>query len=433
MAQIPLSRTDYFRGVAKEARIRTRNRYFEKNPILTKDVPASQSEYIRGIQQSAMIARMGMKRFLYVGEDGIRGIYSQPGSFNGDAFVASGDNLWRVTKAGAKTFIGSIGSPSPNNAVVMVATANIGTTPAYLFVAGGGPLNLYMENSYATGMISGAPANGDVVKIDTTYYQFTSGSVDAGAPAGTVANPWLVALGVSSAIAWTNFGDAVENSGAPGTQYSTVLVANPSVTVVSITGASVTVRANAIGALGNVISTTETGAAIAWGHATLTGGGGTSWSQVETPGDVGVMGLGYINSYVVVVPTQGNDINGRFFWIEPGETTIDAFDFATAERAPDALTGVVVFGDQFWLPGTNTTETWYFTGNIDQPVLRVQGIVFDRGAWEGTALQVKECMIIVDNEGGVFQIQGGIQRISRPDVEERIRGAIQYLASLPVT
>jgi hypothetical protein len=151
---------------------------------------------------------------------------------------------------------------------------------------------------------------------------------------------------------------------------------------------------------------------------------------VETPDNVGVIGLAYIASYVVVVPAQGQNINGRFYWIAPGETTIDPLDFATAERAPDPISGVVVFGDQFWLPGSNTTEPWYFTGNIDQPVLRMQGVVFDRGAWEGTAVQVKDSMIIVDNEGAVFQIQGGAKRISRPDVEERIREAIQYQAAL---
>jgi hypothetical protein len=413
---IPLSRSDYFRGVAKEARIRTRNRYFETNPILNAG-------------NAAMIARMGLRRYLYVGQDGITGIYSQPGSFNDAAFVASGDNLWRIDKNGTKTFIGAVGSPSQNNAVIMAATSNIGTTPAYLFVCGGGPLMLYMENSYARGTIAGSPANNDVVQIGGIYYKFTNGGVNVGAPAGTNANPWLVALGVSDATAWTNFGDAVENSGTPGTQYSTALTANTTAKTTSITGGGVSVRATAIGALGNVISTTETGAALAWGAATLTGGGGTSWTPVETPDDVGVIGLAYIASYVVVVPAQGQDINGRFYWIAPGETTIDPLDFATAERAPDPISGVVVFGDQFWLPGSNTTEPWYFTGNIDQPVLRMQGVVFDRGAWEGTAVQVKDSMIIVDNEGAVFQIQGGAKRISRPDVEERIREAIQYQAS----
>lgn len=416
MVDIPLSRSDYFRGVAKEARILTRNRYFEQNPILTG-------------QNSAMIARPGHKRYKYVGQDGIRGVYSQPGSFNGAAFVASGDNLWRVDRNGTATSIGAIGSPSPNNPVVMVATANIGETPAYLFVSGGGALNLYMENSFAKGTITGTPANNDVVQIAGVYYKFTNAGVDVGAPAGTLANPWLVALGVSPDISWINFSDAVENGGTPGTEYSTALIANPSVVVSFRTGASVTVRATAIGALGNAIPTTETGAALAWGGATLAGGGATSWSQVQTPDDVGVLALAYIASYVVVVPAQGNDINGRFYWIKPGETTIDPLDFATAERAPDALTGIAVFNDQFWLPGSSTTEVWYFTGNIDQPVLRVQGVVFDRGAWEGTAIQVKDSMIIVDNEGAVFQIKGGAKRISRPDVEERIRAAIQYQAA----
>jgi hypothetical protein len=416
MVDIPLSRSDYFRGVAKEARIRTRNRYFEQNPILTG-------------QNSAMLARMGMDRYKYVGQDGIRGIYSQPGSFNDAAFVASGDNLWRVDKNGTATFIGAIGSPSPNGAIAFAATSNIGVTPAYLFVAGGGPLMLYMENGYAKGTVTGSPANNDVIQIGGIYYKFTNAGVNVGAPAGTLANPWLVALGVSDTTAWTNFSDAVENSGTAGTQYSTALTANTTVTVVTRTGASTTVRANAIGALGNAVVTTETGAALAWTGATLAGGGGTSWTQVQTPDDVGIISLGYIASYVVVVPAQGQNINGRFFWIAPGETTIDPLDFATAERAPDPISGVVVFGDQFLLPGSSTTEMWYFTGNIDQPVLRVQGVVFDRGAWEGTAVQVKDSMIIVDNEGGVFQIQGGAKRISRPDIEEQIREAIQFQAA----
>lgn len=429
MVDIPLSRSDYFRGIAKEARIRTRNRYFETNPILTDQMAQAQAHMYGYTKGGGLLARMGMRRYKSVGQDGIRGIYSQPGSFNGAAFVASGDILWRVDKNGTATQIGAIGSTSPNSAIKFAATSNIGTTPAYLFVTGGGPLMLYMENSYARGTINGTPANGDVVRIGNSYYQFTNASVNAGTPAGTAAAPWLVALGVSATVAWSNFIDAVNAQGVAGTEYSTALTANADAVGTNKTGSSVTVRATAIGALGNATVTTETGAALAWGAGTLTGGGGTSWTQVETPGDVGVIDLGYIASYVVVIPAQGQDINGRFFWIEPGETTINALDFATAERDPDPISGVCVFGDQFWLPGTNTTEAWYFTGNLDAPVLRMQGILFDRGAWEGTAVQVKDCMIIVDNLGGVFKIQGGAERISRPDIEEVIRKAIQHQAA----
>jgi hypothetical protein len=413
---IPLSRSDYFRGVAKEARIRTRNRYFEQNPILT-DTPA------------ALLPRPGLRRYLEVGPGPIRGVYSQAGSFDSAAFVLSGEQLWRVDIDGTTTLIGTMPSPSLLGFASMAATSNIGTTPAFLFVAAGSTLMCYMENGYATGAIAGSPANNDVVRVDAMYYKFTSGSVDTGTPDGTVANPWLVALGVTDAGSWQNLADAFRNFGTPGVQYSTVLVVNTSITVQAILATGLHVRANAVGAAGNTVATTETGGSIAWGGATLSGGGGVSFFEVPTPDNVGIISLGYIASYVVAVPAQGQGINGRFFWINPGETTIDDLDFATAERAPDPISGVVVFSDQFWLPGSGTTEVWYFTGNIDAPVLRVQGVVFDRGAWEGTGIQVKDSMIIVDNQGAVFQIKGGTKRISRPDVEERIRKAIAYQAA----
>lgn len=415
---IPLSRSDYFRGVAKEAQIRTRNRYFEQNPVLTD-------------KQSALIARMGLRRYLYVGEGPVRADYSCPGSFSDALFVASGDALWRVDTDSTITFIGNLGSPNVQNSVSMAATSTIGETPAYLFVATGGAFMCYMENGYALGTISGSPANGNVVRIGTVYYQFTNGSVDAGTPLGTVAFPWLVALGVSDSQAWQNLADAIGNMGVPGTQYSTALVESTEVIVQGNSTTTVSVRATAVGIDGNGVVTTETGAGIAWTAGTLTGGGGPVFFQVATPDDVGIVSVGYVASHVVCVPAQGQGINGRFFWIDPGETTIDPLDFATAERAPDPISEVVVFGDQFWLPGANTTEPWYFTGNEDSPVLRVQGVVFDRGAWPGTAVQVHESMIIVDNSGGVFQISGAgaPKKISRPDVEQRIREAIQYQAT----
>lgn len=415
---IPLSRSDYFRGVAKEAQIRTRNRYFEQNPVLTD-------------KQSALIARMGLRRYLYVGAGPVRATYSQSGSFSDALFVASGDALWRVDTNSTITFIGNLGSPDLRNSVSMAATSNIGDTPAYLFVAAGGALMCYMENGYALGTISGSPANTNVVRIGAIYYQFTNGGVNVGTPLGTLAFPWLVALGVSDTTAWQNLADAIGNTGVPGTQYSTALVASTEVIVQGNSTTTVSIRATAVGVAGNAVITTETGAGIAWTAGTLTGGGGPVWFQVATPDDVGIVSLGYIASHVVAVPAQGQGINGRFFWIDPGETTIDPLDFATAERAPDPISEVAIFGDQFWLPGANTTEVWYFTGNEDSPVLRVQGVVFDRGAWPGTAIQVKESMIIVDSGGGVFQISGagGPKRISRPDVEERIREAIQYQAT----
>lgn len=417
MVDLPLGRADYNRKVAKEARIQTRNRYFEQNPILTDG-------------GSALIARPALMRWLYAGEGPTRAVYSQSGDFNGALFVVSGTEWYRVDRDKTVTLLKT--GLNPQTAISMAATGTIGdgvgATPEYLFMSDGRNLFLYIENSYATGILSGTPANADAVNLGSVYYAFTNASVDAGTPDGTLANPWLVALGGTDAETWDNFGAAINATGTAGTQYSTALTINPDAKAYSINASSVQVRANTPGALGNDVVTTETGAAITWGAATLTNGGNGQVTEVQTPQDVGVISLGYIASYVVVIPAQGEDINGRFYWIEPGETTIDPLNFATAERAPDPILEVIIFGDQFWLPGTTTTEVWYFTGNILAPVQRLQGVTFDRGTWQGTAIQVKESMMIVDSDGGVFQVSGGLTRVSNPAIEERIRNAIQYQA-----
>lgn len=420
MADIPLGRADYYRTVAKEARIFTRNRYFEQNPVLTAT--------------TALIARPGMRRWIYIGDGPIRGggVYSSPGSFNDALFVVSANEWYRVDKDGTKTLITAGINPGAG-AVSMAATGTIGdgasAVPEFLYLADGRNLWLYTTNGYAHGTISGSPANNDVVQVGSMYYKFTTGSVNAGAPAGTVGNPWLVAKNLLDALSWQAFGLAIGANGNPGVDYSTALTVNPDATTYSVDPSAVSVRATAIGAAGNGVATTETGAAIAWTAATLTGGGAVSVSIVETPGDIGAISVGYVASYVVVVPAQGQGINGRFWWIEPGETTIDPLNFATAERAPDPIFSVVIFSDQLWLPGQSTTEVWYFTGNIDAPVLRLKGVTFDRGTVPGMAIQVKESMMIVDNDGGVFQIAGGLKRVSNPSIEQRIREAIQYQAS----
>lgn len=414
---IPISTGDYFRGVAKEARILTKNRYFEQNPVLTEN-------------NVTMIARPGMRKWTTVGDslsNGIRGIYSQPGTFNDDVFVAVGEQLWRLDIQANKTLVGQLPS-GLRGPVTMAATANIGETPEYLFVASGGTFFVYVEDGFSRNTLAGTIfTSGDQVRIGNTYYQMTSGSVDTGTPAGTSGAPWLVKLsgGLDSLFA------AINATGVPGDDYSSLLQANDKAKAMSNTATKLFVRASEAGVIGNSIVTTETSATFAWEEGgTMVGGGTPSWYPIAMPDDAGVISCAVISSHVVVVPAQGEGINGRFYWIDPGELEVNPLNFATAERSPDPISGVVVFGDQFWLPGLSTVEPWYFTGNPDAPVQRMQGVVFDRGAWPGTAIQVKDCMIIVSEEGAVFQIQGGTERISSPDIEERIRKAIQRQRAL---
>lgn len=424
MTPIPLAKADYRRGVAQEPPVYLRNRFIEANPVLTNRGSRASDETVASM---AFIARPGLRFWQLVGEGPIRAIFSSPGAFNDDLFVVSYNSLYRVDRfSGVATLLTSgLSGASDGTTVRMAATGTIGTISPYLWIADGSTLAYYTEDGNARGTLSGtAIANNDVVVIGSVHYKFTNGDVNAGTPDGTGANPWLVNLGESLLQGYTNLSNAINNLGTPGTDYSTALVPNPDATSGSYSLADgVRVVAVPTGTGGNAVATTTTGANIAWGAATLTGGGASGVFTTPLPDFEGAIDVAVINSFVIVIPAQGNGINGRFYWINPGEITIDPLDYATAERSPDPVWQVVVFNDQFWLPGQNTTEVYYMSGDINAPVKRLQGIVFDRGTIQGTAIQIKDFMVMIDSDGGVFKIQGGETRISTPDIAERLREA----------
>lgn len=408
--KIPLGQSAYQRTVAQVPEVRLINRYFESDPTDQKD-------------QVSLLTRPSMRRWkVDVGDGPIRAVYSQPGTFDEAIFVVSGYDLYRIDRDETETLIGTLDSTTLDSFVSMAATDD-----PYLFLCDGGTLWLYTDNGVAVGTLTvsgGNIANNDVVKIGTTYYQWTTGSVDTGTPAGTVGSPWLVAKGADDTAALANLRAAINDTGTPGTTYSTLLTIHTTVQATSSSASTLIVRALTGGTGGNSISTTETGANTAWGAATLAGGGSASLTPVVTPDDVGMISVGYIASFVICVVTPGFDMNGRFYWIEPFETTIDPLNFATAERAPDPCWSVNVVGGQFWLPGSNTNEVWYPTGNELAPFLSLQSRVFDRGVWEGTDVKVKDTVILVDRDGVVYAIGDSPRRISTHGIEERIRRAM---------
>lgn len=415
VVDIQVGHSQYQRRVAKEPIVALRNRFFEQNPVL------NQSEGI-----PSLIARPALKKIAEVGEGHIRFVFSETGTFDDDAFIVSGLDLYRMDNTATATLIGTI-SNDTLGAVSMAATGNIGETPAYLFIADGGVLWVYTEDGSAIGHLtaSGAIANGDVVEVGGVYYQWTSGSVDTGTPDGTIGSPWLVALGTTPQ-SLNSLYLAINNGGGAGTDYSTDLLANPLVASSVQSGNDLYVVARTSGTDGNAITTTETGANIAWGAGTLSGGGTDQLRQVGMPDDVGAISVATFNSYVIVVPVQDRDVNGRFYWIDPGETFVDPLNFATAERSPDAILQVVTLSDRFWLFGQSSSEAWVTTGNIDAPMIRMQGILYEDGIWAGTAVKVGNDIIVVNQYGSVVLISGGIKVISRPDIAELNREAIAY-------
>lgn len=80
--------------------------------------------------------------------------------------------------------------------------------------------------------VTGSISSGEQIQIGGVYYRWTSGSVDAGTPAGTSANPWLVAYNASVETCLLNVFEAINASGTPGTTYSTALTAHPTMKAV---------------------------------------------------------------------------------------------------------------------------------------------------------------------------------------------------------
>lgn len=278
MTALPLGTSDSLRTIAATPAIAVVNRYFEKDPTNLDD-------------QTALLSRPALRKWLTVGTGPIRGLYSCPGTFDEALFVVSGQTLYRVDQDETISAIGTVGN---NTFVIMAATYQ------YLFIANGN---------------------------DLQYYD------------------------------------------------------------------------------------------------------GVSLHTIAVPDGDGIVSVGVIAGFCicVVAPDPANPIkNGRFYFIRPGNVTIDPLDFETAERSPDTVWQVLVVGDQFWLPGPSTTEVWYPSGDGTAPFVRQQGRLFDKGSWNGTALQIKDDVILVGTDGVVYKIGklGYPQTISTPGITERIRQAI---------
>lgn len=160
---------------------------------------------------------------------------------------------------------------------------------------------------------------------------------------------------------------------------------------------------------------------VADGYTLQYTNGVAALAGIAMPDDVAPVSLDYINGYIIVVIAESQ----RCYWINPGEIVVDPLNFFEAERLPDELFQVRTVGDQFWLLGQKTTEVWRHTGNSLAPFQRIEGRLFDRGVWGGTAVKIKDDVIVVGNDGMVYRVGGAPKQISNPGVAEIIRDAIR--------
>lgn len=414
MVTLPLGVNAYKRQYAGQPEIKLRNRFMEASPPNLRE-------------KIALLTRPGSNE-LNVFPSGIisgnRGQFFQEGLFGDDLFVASGPNLYRYASDGTKTHI--LGLLNGTNApVAMTWMKGIGYE--FLFIADGLLLQFYNGGTHATGTLSGTVTN-QVIDIGGTYYSWNV-AVDTNAPDGTSAHPWLADPGTDPLTAMANL---INFAGVRGVDFSTDL-GGPSQLVTATTSppnmfpaTGLVISAISPYTDGNsIVSTVFSGTGIAWTAATLTGGGVHTLQGVEMPNGVSAKSLTNLSGYVLVSVGDSQ----QFYWINPGETTIDPLDFASKESNPDPINDMVTVGDQAILVGAGSTENWYATGDFNAPFAPVEGRVYRRGCTDGTVCVVKDAVMLVGNDGIVYTIgynwgdtsQYGVHRTSTHAIEERIR------------
>lgn len=427
MTAVPLGKGAYERQYAGAPRIELLNRWLEANPANLRE-------------GTSVLARPGttpignaFNQGTFTGLGAMRGNYNLSGLFNDSLFVVCGSTLYRIGLDLTVTpIIGTIaGTGYPEVAW------QAGAGYERLWISDGLLLQYYQGESSSSGTLtqSGTIVNGtDKFQVGGVFY--TWGTTFSALDAGTSAHPFVVnPTSISAGLApLDQLVLAITGTGTSGTDYSgTISAPNTVVTAVNNSGVipATSIKLSAIlpGVGGNAIAFTVTGgtALTASGTGTLVSGGIQALQGCTMPGGVTAGSVTQVSSYVMV--SQGS--SQKFFWVNPGETSIDPLNFASKESSPDPIITMRAVGDQVMIMGSKSTENWYATGNLAAPFAPIEGRVYARGVLQGTPVVVDDGILLVGDDGRVYSIgfqQGdatdtswGVNRISNNGIEERIR------------
>lgn len=179
------------------------------------------------------------------------------------------------------------------------------------------------------------------------------------------------------------------------------------------------------------IASAGSGAASFAGSASelvLTRGGtaysynGTNLATITFPDTANVTAVTYIGGLFVFARASTH----KFYWSAPLDgRTIDALDFASAEREPDTLLDIRALGDNLWLFGQQSIECWAHTGDdADLPFTRIEQVAPTVGIMAtGCAASADNTLFFVGSDRTVYRIAEVPARISDHSIEERILGS----------
>jgi hypothetical protein len=139
---------------------------------------------------------------------------------------------------------------------------------------------------------------------------------------------------------------------------------------------------------------------------------------VFLPDSLAVEDVTYLNGYFLLQARASN----RVYWIEPGETAVDALNFFSAEYDSDIGFGIRAFGEQLWVFQRRTTEVWASTGDADAPFQRIPGRTLSTGCFDqNTIVQVGESLVWVSSHRQVVAWMGGLKTLSHNGIDELLR------------
>lgn len=96
---------------------------------------------------------------------------------------------------------------------------------------------------------------------------------------------------------------------------------------------------------------------------------GAAVTAVEMPDDIAVLNVVFLSGRFWIA----TELDGRVYFTIPGEVTVDALNYFSAEGTPDPLVGIAVSGDELILLGRSSVEYWSPTGDQDLPAQRILG------------------------------------------------------------
>lgn len=388
--ELPLGRGAFERTYGRFPPIVLFNRFFEQNPT----APGG----------TALLTRPATKYETAVGSGPIRKIFWVPGAFNDDVFIVSGTTLWRYDGTNKTAITGIV----QDNGVPEM-TAVVGPDFEHLFIADGQLLSLYRGTSRATATLTLTPSTppdiaSQTLQIGSTYYQWVASL--SGTPDGSSGSPFQVVVGADDEESLANMQAAINDSGGRGSIYSaTIGSPNVQVEAIEADATTLTIRARERGSAANSIVTAVTGSDIAWGGATMSGGGSDTLNGVEMPELFTASSVASLGGFVVVV--CGN--SQRWYFIRPGEITIDPLDFYNAEEEADQIVVVRQIGDALAFLGATTIEFWYLTGDDTtqgDAFLPVEGQAYSIGMVPGTAVKIRDFVMFVGTDDQVYKLSG---------------------------